>query len=176
MAKDFLRFSFLIPRGIAKGFTDREGCTVTAEGISEKRLLVPAMPSGELADFVRVASATSARFSAELSAIEDCMAELLGKTREVPGWNVCLYIQRRVGRSSSLRWRSADGGIVPDADLLPSLKGYPQALQDWYRFAHAHVLWLNASERVCRRLAIEYSTLADSVSGVMAGRGAGLPV
>ena len=175
MTKGFLRFYFLIPHGIAKGFTDREGWAVTAERFSERRLLIPVMPSGELADFVRVASNTSTRFSAELSSIEERMAELLEKTREVPGWNVCLYIQRRDGRSASLRWRSADGGIVPDTDLLPSLKDYPLALQEWYRFVHANVLWLNASERVCRRLAAEYSALADSVSGVMAGRGAGLP-
>ena len=134
MTKGFLRFYFLIPHGIAKGFTDREGWAVTAERFSERRLLIPVMPSGELADFVRVA-----------------------------------------GRSSSLRWRSADGGIVPDTDLLPSLKDYPQALQEWYRFVHANVLWLNASERVCRRLAAEYSALADDLSGAMTGRGAGLP-
>ena len=104
------------------------------------------------------------------------MADLLGKTREVPGWNVCLYLQRRVGRGGfSLRWRASDGGIVPDADLLPSLNGYPQVLQDWYRRVHTNVLWLNASERVCRRLATEYSALANSVSGVMSGREAGLP-
>lgn len=146
-----------------------------ARDFSKRRLLVPAVPSGDLADFVRVASTTSSRFYAELNSIEGRMAELLGKTREVPGWNVCLYVQRRAGRSSSLRWRSADGGIVPDTDFLPSLKGYPQALQDWYRFVHANVLWLNASERVCRRLTTEYSALANSVSGVLTGREAGLP-
>jgi hypothetical protein len=122
-----------------------------------------------------VASTVAAQFSAELGLIERRMVELIGMTREVPGWNISLYIQRRTGRGSSLRWRSSAGGIVPDTELLPSLQGYPQALQEWYRSVHANVLWLNASERICRRLAGEYSAMARSVSGVVSGREAGVP-
>ena len=142
---------------------------------SGRRLWVPALPPGDPGDFTRIASTASTQFSAELGLIDRRMVELIGMTREVPGWNICLYIQRRSGRGSSLRWRSSAGGIVPDAKLLPSLHGYPKALQEWYRSVHANVLWLNRSERICRRLTFEYSELANSISGMLTGREAGLP-
>lgn len=132
-----------------------------------KGVLIPAMPANEN-DFARAAIMASRRFVTELKVIEERMTDLRRVTREVPGWSICLDIQRRRNIGSfALRWRNTTGGHVPDAEVMTILKNYPPALREWYCTVQLHALWLNAVERLCRKAGIEFSGLADSIGGVL---------
>jgi hypothetical protein len=102
-----------------------------------------------------------------LPLIEQRMADLCQMTRAVPGKVVVLDIQRRGDRgSASLRWRSQAGVMLSKSALIEGVRQLSPALRAWYADVQVQALWLNLSERLCRRSAAEYLDLVDAIAGM----------
>lgn len=129
-------------------------------------VLIPRMPER---DFGHAAMMARSRLSSELEVIEVRMLALRDATRDVPGWRVCLDLQRRkaAGKSMALRWRKGDGGYVPDNLVMSLLSDYPPSLRNWYHTVQLHAAWLNAMERICRKAELEYQNLGDGIAHLM---------
>lgn len=126
-------------------------------------LMVPVLPLGR-DDPQRVARVTGERSRLALVLIEQSMTQLRSLTRSLPSSSVVLDIQRRGDRGSvTLRWRTVNGDWVADSTLPSIVAGYPESLRSWYMSAHVQVLWLNAAERTCRRVAADYEGLALAI-------------
>ncbi len=128
-------------------------------------LLFPVMPPDQ--NPRRVAMSTQGQCVRALQLIEQRMANLCQMTRTVPGEVVVLDIQRRGDRgSASLRWRSPAGVMLSKSALIECVRQLSPALRAWYADVQVQALWLNLSERLCRRSAAEYLDLVDAIAGM----------
>lgn len=132
---------------------------------SSVRLIVPGVPDGDLLDHGGFLTQLRLDCWDSLSAIHQQMADLVARTRELPGGYPTLVLQRRSDRQScSLRWLSGGGRMLSDARFHATVFGLPPVVRAWLLHSQFQACWLNSQERVCRILAGEYAAL----SGVLA--------
>ena len=88
----------------------------------------------------------------QLTALHQRMRQLKEETRAIRGSVFALETYFRHGRGATLlRWRYLVGRhAIWERDIEPSLRGFPEELQAWYRKANGASVILNVHERCLR--------------------------